>query len=478
MKTAAVYIRVSTDDQGEHSPDSQLREAKEYAKRHNMIIDPQYIYTDAGISGRHAKKRPAFQKMIATAKDKPSPFDTILVWKFSRFARNQEESILYKSLLRKECNVEVISITEETGDSMFGSLIERIIEWMDEFYSLRLSEEVRTKMTFVAEKGVVQSIAPFGYSKKHDQPMVINEDEAKWVKYIFESFVAGKSLLGIARELNNNGVRTHRGNQFDNRGIEYILYNPMYIGYVRWTPSGKTLSKRIYDSPDTMIVKGDFEPIISEELFYLAKQEMENRKKTRKRYDKPTDVKKHWLSGLVKCSSCGATLAYSPKNDGFQCYKYAKGICKESHFIKAAKLEEAVILAIQQTTIDDRFIADNTLLDKPQATIDFSKQLSKLEAMLGRAKLAFVEGIDTLEEYSANKKRIQAEIDEIKFKQEERKETVTYASSSEVSEKFKNIVSLLREEEDKNVKNRAISSIVEKVEFSKVPESIKVYFYL
>ena len=184
MKTAAVYIRVSTDEQAEYSPDSQLAEAKAYAARNGMIISPDHVYTDVGISGRKANKRPAFMRMVAEAKGKPSPFDVILVWKFSRFARNQEESILYKNLLKKECNVEVVSISEEVGDSVFGSLIERIIEWMDEFYSIRLSEEVTTKMTFAAERGQILSIAPFGYSKKPDQPMVIVPDLEVWIMYI------------------------------------------------------------------------------------------------------------------------------------------------------------------------------------------------------------------------------------------------------------------------------------------------------
>ena len=87
MKTVAAYIRVSTDDQTEYSPDSQLEEIKDYAKRHDMIIGK--IYIDAGISGRNAKKRPEFQNMIAAAKSKPAPFEANLVWKYSRFARNQ-----------------------------------------------------------------------------------------------------------------------------------------------------------------------------------------------------------------------------------------------------------------------------------------------------------------------------------------------------------------------------------------------------
>ena len=87
---------------------------------------------DLGISGRKAKKRPGFQEMIGLAKGDDHPADLILVWKFSRFARNQEESIVYKSLLKKQHNVDVVSVSEPLSDNPFGSLIERIIEWMDE----------------------------------------------------------------------------------------------------------------------------------------------------------------------------------------------------------------------------------------------------------------------------------------------------------------------------------------------------------
>lgn len=71
--------------------------------------------------------------MIAAAKSDGHPFDVILLWKFSRFARNQEESIVYKSMLRNKCHVDVVSISEPLIEGPFGGLIERIIEWMDEF---------------------------------------------------------------------------------------------------------------------------------------------------------------------------------------------------------------------------------------------------------------------------------------------------------------------------------------------------------
>lgn len=117
MKIGAAYIRVSTDEQLELSPDSQLKKIKEYAKAHEIVLSDKFIFKEEeGRSGRNAKRRPAFQQMVGMAKDPSHPFDIILVWKYSRFARNQEESIVYKSMLRSKCGVDVVSASEPLVD--------------------------------------------------------------------------------------------------------------------------------------------------------------------------------------------------------------------------------------------------------------------------------------------------------------------------------------------------------------------------
>ncbi len=100
-----------------------------------MTVVKQYI--DEVESGRSID-RPGFKEMIVAARCKPSPFEAILVWKLSRFARNREDSIIYKSLLRKQ-GVQVISINEPMEDTPSGRLLEGIIEVIDEFYSANLS---------------------------------------------------------------------------------------------------------------------------------------------------------------------------------------------------------------------------------------------------------------------------------------------------------------------------------------------------
>lgn len=104
--------------------------------------------------------------MIATCKEKSHPYDVVLVWKFSRFARNIDESTYYKSILRKKCNVDVQSVSEPIIEGMYGRLIEMVIEWSDEFYLYNLSGEVHRGMTENALRGGYNSNAPLGYIKR------------------------------------------------------------------------------------------------------------------------------------------------------------------------------------------------------------------------------------------------------------------------------------------------------------------------
>src|SRR4030042_1004755 len=101
----ALYARVSSDKQDvDLSISSQFKALREYAARNAHVILREFV--DEAESGR-TSERPAFREMVATARRKPKPFDAILVWKYSRFARSREDSIVFKSMLRKN-GVQVI----------------------------------------------------------------------------------------------------------------------------------------------------------------------------------------------------------------------------------------------------------------------------------------------------------------------------------------------------------------------------------
>lgn len=156
MKTGACYIRVSTDDQTEFSPEAQLKEIKKYAKNHNIILDKDFIFIEKGISGRSVQKRDEFKKMITKAKEKPKPFEVVLVHAYDRFARNVKESRIYKELLRQDLDIELISITEDFGTGKNSFLMEGIKDILNEYYSLNLSDEVKKGMKEKASRGELQ----------------------------------------------------------------------------------------------------------------------------------------------------------------------------------------------------------------------------------------------------------------------------------------------------------------------------------
>ncbi|WP_303838707.1 recombinase family protein [Ruminococcus flavefaciens] len=411
VRTAAAYIRVSTDDQLEYSPDSQINKIKEYAQHNNIHVIDEFIFLDEGISGRKAEKRPAFMKMIALAKTKPKPFDMILVWKFSRFARNREDSIVYKSMLRKQFGIDVISISEQIGEDKTSILIEALLEAMDEYYSINLAEEVKRGMNEKFSRGGVVSQPPFGYKMGNDI-FVPDEETAHVVRMIFEDYVAGVGIRKIAMKLNEMGIRSTKGNLFENRTIEYILTNPTYIGKLRRNPNGRDSTDRFHQSEDTVIVDGKHEPIISEEVFNKASERLkeQKRKYVRHAQQKPADF---MLRGLCRCSDCGSTLVQAVKGTSLQCHKYARGQCKISHSITIKKMNEAVIDQIKAdidnseiTFISPKKSAAQT--DNINAVL-LEKEYKKLE----RVKEAFEAGIDSIEEYKMNKLRIQSRISEL-----------------------------------------------------------------
>jgi len=141
--------------------------------------------------------------MIGTAKLKPKPFDVILLWKFSRFARNREDSIVYKSMLRKQCGIDVISISEQLGEDKTSILIEALIEAMDEYYSLNLAEEVKRGMNEKFSQGGVVSQPPFGY-RMENGIFVPDETNAQVVRMIFSDYISGMRARQIASKLNES----------------------------------------------------------------------------------------------------------------------------------------------------------------------------------------------------------------------------------------------------------------------------------
>lgn len=465
MKTAAAYVRVSTDDQVEFSPDSQVKALKSYAERNDMILPNEFIFMDEGISGKTTNKRIEFNKMIAIAKSKPKPFDVILVWKYSRFARNREDSVVYKSMLRKDLGIDVISISENVGDDKMSIIFEAMIEAMDEYYSINLAEEVKRGMTEKAKRGGVLSIPPFGYKVENGE-FVIVPHEAQIVRKVFNDYINGKGFLSIAKELNSLGIKTHRGNPIESRTIEYWLNNPVYTGKIRWNPKGST--DRNYNSKDLIITNGSHEPIIDLDTWTQVQDKMQRQKQIYRKYRRDSTTLSNWCVGLIRCGVCHGAMSYMAGN--FLCCRRGKGLCEGNGSISANKLNNIVIEYLE-SILTGKIVRINSAKkntieqqsnNNSQADL-IKTEIARCEFRMQRIKEAFEDGIDSLEEYKENKLKLQEEIKSLKNKLSKELKNADDEKVSKVKidkSKIKKLVDILKDptisEQQKNEHARCI----------------------
>lgn len=477
MLTAACYIRVSTDDQVEYSPESQLKVIRDYAKKNEICLLEDYIFQeDGGKSGKKMDKRSEFLKLIATAKTKPKPFDVILVWKFSRFARNQEESIVIKSLLKK-IGISVVSVSETLPEGPFGSLIERIIEWSDEYYSINLAQEVKRGMKERASRGEPVSPPPIGYVME-DGRYFPDSETAPLVKNIFYDYLSGMGCATIARKYTALGVKTRRGNPPDNRFIEYILRNPVYIGKIRWSLDGKAASKRHFDNESIMIVDGYHKPIIEEAVFYECQKKLDETKKRYGKYQRKDQPIQYMLKGLVKCDACGATLvSLRTRSPSMQCHNYNRGQCLVSHSITIRKANDIVLNCLQNAAVDKNF--DITKVKKRKKNdIDYNKILKNEESKLNRIKQAYQSGVDTLEEYKHNKDEVMETISKIREKMKSENSSSNLTSREEFQKKITKVIGIITDPaQSEKSKNESLRTIIEKIVYIKSLHKFEFYFY-
>lgn len=475
MKIGAAYIRVSTERQDEYSPESQLKLIRAEADRRDILVPDEYVFYDDGISGRKAEKRPEFIRMIGLAKSKDRPFDIIFVWKFSRFARNQEESIVYKSLLKRN-NVDVVSISEPMIDGPFGTLIERIIEWMDEYYSIRLSGEVKRGLTERALRGLPNVSPPIGYRIQNGE-YIVHPEEAEVVKRIFAEYIAGKKVFRIVQDLRSEGFVRANGNPIDYRGAYYILNNPVYTGKTRWSQDGRKASQRIYNDPAEIIAQGKHEPIIDDDTWEKTQAELASRKVINQRYAHGWVNHENMLRGVLKCSNCGATLVLHNSDKGFNCQNYCRGRCAVSHYISIKKITDMVLKQLAEDADEMRSKAKIKPSEgQKKETVNYDKLISREKTKLQRAKEAYQAGIDSITEYRSTRQAVEGKIEEYKRKRAEQgatSEDHQRRRAKAISEALKILKS---PDTDEALKNEVMKSIVKKIVFYRPTEKIEIFY--
>lgn len=265
------YGRVSTEHEAQLAAlENQIQWYDDQARYHpNWSVLNKYI--DEGITGTQAKKRPAFMRMIQDAKD--GEFDLIVTREVCRFARNTVDTLVMTREL-KNYGVEVYFVEDNIwtmdGD---GELRLTIMATLAQEESRKISERVRAGQKISRDNGVLYGNGNIiGYDRVNGT-YVINEEQAETVRMIYNFYLQGFGEKKICNELTKLKRKDGHGNvSWNVSKISRILRNATYTGYKCYLKSYsnnyleqkriKNLNEETY-----LYVKGDFEPIISEEIF-------------------------------------------------------------------------------------------------------------------------------------------------------------------------------------------------------------------
>lgn len=241
----ALYLRASTARQSDegYTLDFQLEHLNRHAESNGYDIVRTYV--DAGESGKTID-RPGFQQMVGDARQ--GLFTRVLVYRWDRFSRKLSDLVnVVESLARRGIKLE--SVTQASDENTpEGRLMRNILGSFAQFESEQLSIRVKDGMVKRAEDGLWLTRPPFGYRMVNGR-LEVEPQEAQVVRQVFQLKDQGHSMTGIARDLNQKGIRSKAGGPWQALKIQRILANPVYKGYCMTKEAG--------------LVQGHHEPILS-----------------------------------------------------------------------------------------------------------------------------------------------------------------------------------------------------------------------
>jgi len=275
----AIYTRVSTDqglEQEFNSLDAQREAAQAYIKsqaheRWKLIRDH---YDDGGFSGG-SMERPALQKLLADIRERR--IDIVVVYKVDRLTRSLTDFAKLVELF-DEHGISFVSVTQSfnTTTSM-GRLTLNVLLSFAQFEREVTGERIRDKIAASKKKGIwVGGVVPLGYEVR-DKKLIVNDDEARTVRMIFERYLALGSLPALQRELRAQGIVTRKrtlssgkvigGVSPTNGPLAYMLRNRLYLGEINHKDKS---------------YPGEHQPIVDSGLFAEVQARLDENQRSRR----------------------------------------------------------------------------------------------------------------------------------------------------------------------------------------------------
>ena len=324
MSKAIIYTRVSTEEQvTNRSLATQRQACEEFCDRTGLEV--YRVYSDEGESAKTAQ-RTALQAMIefVAREAKKVGITTVVVYRVDRFSRNQLDHQTVRAILRSK-GVGLKSVTEPFDESPSGNFMETMLAAVAQFDNEVRAARTRDGMMAALSAGRWLWQPPLGYAKSlsPEAPSLVHDPaSAPLVVAAFDLLALGSmSQSEVLSRVTDMGLRTRKGKKLSPQAFGQLLRNPLYCGRV----ISRTM---VFEGP------GDFEPIVSQEVFNAVQDVLSGRRPSKSRRYESIDFP---LRRIVHCGVCGYPLTGSYSTGRNRNRRYGYYFCYHCGDVRVAK---------------------------------------------------------------------------------------------------------------------------------------------
>ena len=312
---AAQYLRKSRMEEGMDTEEVLAKHRKDlaqYAAAHDIHIVETYYEV---VSGESLYARPEMLRLLADVEK--GLYDAVLVMDIDRLSRGRmkDQGIILDALRDSGTLIITPEKTYDLSDDLDDELAEFKTFMSRREYKI-INKRLRRGLRQSIQAGCYVANAPYGYRKvtvDRKPTLEINEEEARFVRLMFDLYIRGHGCVSIARQVNAMGAHPHRVSAFSRSSVATILRNPTYMGKIVWDQK-KHIKKGAHGNPKHItiyqprekwtITDGLHPAIIDAETYNKAQEIMSGRYVP----GKNDGTVKSSLAGLVKCAACGKNM--------------------------------------------------------------------------------------------------------------------------------------------------------------------------
>lgn len=488
MRKKVAYLRKSRADlelenvTGQDTLKRHREIINKLAEQNSVILD--YYYEEV-VSGETIEARPKIQELLKEIEN--NNIDEVYVVDVDRLARGDTEDQGKISKTFKFGNTKIVTPSKvyDPNNELDEDFFEFGLFMSRREYKIINKRLSRGRLSSVNEGKFVGSVCPYGYSKEKLQgqkgfKLIINEDESKIVKIIFQLASQGIGASNIANHLNKIGSKPRKSEVWVSASIRDIIHNPVYYGMIKWNYRKvvKTMKNGIiYNSrpkqKEYTLVKGLHEAIVSEEQWKIAN---ENSKIKEGKSTKKSLTLQNPLAGLVECGICHRTMQRrnyrSGHIDGLICpLPHCKNTGSHLYLVENAILNtlqgilkeyEQMLVSYKKESIQQEFDSNNVEL--------IEKEVEKLNNQLNKAYDLLEQGIYDntifLERSKLLKQQIKnLEIEKDKYSQQSKKKKME--KIKDIVPKLKNVLDTYSTNLSPEERNNLLKTIIKKIYYIK-----------